>query len=401
MKTTLNMILFLLTVVCFSQTTVNTDMCILEGTQITIADTLNILLEGKVMNDGELMLKGDLINNGVLSYTSTSNESSIHFTGNLQQVLGQQNSVFYNVLFNNTKTILKSSIQVDNDANFTMGIVESEPNEGLFYFNELSDHINTSNLSFVDGTVLKKGSLDFSFPIGTDNLYRPAFIDNLAGENLISSCYFFQGSNELYPHNLKEGVIDFIDNQEYWELKRREGDDYAIVTLSRDAATSSAEIMNAALTDLHIVRWDAAKNYWVDEGGIAIEGNDTVKTITNVTNYGVYALGLIRTDQLLPGDVVVYNNLTPNGDGVNDALIIKGIERFTDNVVRVFNRWGTKISEIKGYDNKEKVFKGFASSDATLQSSKPLPSGTYYYSLDYTTSGKHVKKINYLFINGK
>lgn len=399
MKTTCNILFFFITALCLSQTVVKAEMRILEGTQMTSSDAFHIAPSAQVINDGKLLLKEDLINNGVFSYTLTNTESAVHFTGDLQQILGDQTSVFYNVLFNNTTTILKGSIQVDNDADFTRGIVENELAGGLFFFNDLSDHINTSNLSFVHGTVLKNGNLDFTLPIGTANQYRPASIENLTGENRVSGCYFLQDSNGVYPHDAKEGVIDFIDNKEYWELKRLEGTDFAMVTLSRNAATSSSEIMNASLNALHIVRWDIDKNYWVDEGGIAMPNSDAIKTITNVTGYGIFALAVVRTDAILPGDVVVYNNLTPNGDGINDTLFITGIERFPDNIVRIFNRWGAKVSEIHGYNNEEKVFKGYANSSSEDQSSELLPSGTYYYILEYSVAGERIKKINYLFIN--
>jgi gliding motility-associated-like protein len=123
--------------------------------------------------------------------------------------------------------------------------------------------------------------------------------------------------------------------------------------------------------------------------------------MTNVSGYGIYALATIYADKVLPGNVVVYNNLTPNGDGINDVFIIVGIEEHPDNVVLIFNRWGNKVSEIKGYNNKEKAFRGFANVGLTLNNSEVLPSGTYYYILTYTVNGELVRTLKYLYINGK
>jgi gliding motility-associated-like protein len=159
--------------------------------------------------------------------------------------------------------------------------------------------------------------------------------------------------------------------------------------------------MNADLSDLHIVRWDATRSFWVDEGGFSNTTNSAIKTITNVSGYGIYALATIYADKFLPGDVAVYNNLTPNGDGINDEFIIVGIEEYPDNVVQIFNRWGGTVSEIKGYNNKEKAFRGFSNAGLTLNNSEVLPSGTYYYVLTYTVNGQGVRKIQYLYINGK
>jgi gliding motility-associated-like protein len=159
--------------------------------------------------------------------------------------------------------------------------------------------------------------------------------------------------------------------------------------------------MNADVNNIHIARWDADRNFWVDEGGIASATSSSIKTITNVSEYGVYALATIYADKVLPGAVAVYNNLTPNGDGINDEFIIVGIEKYPDNVVRIFNRWGVTVSEIKGYNNKEKAFRGYANVGLTLNNSEVLPSGTYYYVLTYTVNGEPVRKLEYLYINGK
>lgn len=401
MKTVFYIFLFFIFISSSAQTTVNTNLRILEGTQIIFTNAFHIEPSGIVINDGELVLKGNLINNGTLSYTPTSTASTVYFSGNVQQVLGNQSAIFYNVLFNNNNTILEGDIEVNNDVDFIKGIVQNDETNGQFLFTELSDHINTSNLSFVNGNVLKKGSLDFSFPIGKDSYYRPISIEGLTSENIFLSRYFKQNSNILYPHELKEGIINFIDNKEYWELKREEGTDYAMLTISRNAETSSSEIMNTVLNDLHIVRWDVDKNYWIDEGGIAMPDSDAIKTFTKITGFGVFALATIQNEGILTGNVTAYNNITPNGDGINDALILKGIEKFPDNVVRIFNRWGAIVSEIKGYDNLERVFKGYATKGIVLQKSEPLPSGTYFYSLEYTINEKRIKEIKYLFINGK
>jgi hypothetical protein len=61
------------------------------------------------------------------------------------------------MLFNNNGSTLSAPVQIDNDADFTKGIVNNRDYGGTLFFNELSDHINTSNESFVDGTVLRTG----------------------------------------------------------------------------------------------------------------------------------------------------------------------------------------------------------------------------------------------------
>ncbi|MFI5137200.1 MAG: gliding motility-associated C-terminal domain-containing protein [Sphingobacteriales bacterium] len=63
------------------------------------------------------------------------------------------------------------------------------------------------------------------------------------------------------------------------------------------------------------------------------------------------------------------NTFTPNGDGINDIWVIKGIENYTNALVQVFNRFGQKVFESRGYATP---FDG--NSGGT-----PLPAGVYYY----------------------
>lgn len=64
--------------------------------------------------------------------------------------------------------------------------------------------------------------------------------------------------------------------------------------------------------------------------------------------------------------------ITPNGDNVNDILIIDGIDQFPDNELFVVNRWGDQVFHAKPYLNNW----GGEGTDGSL-----LTQGTYYYIL--------------------
>jgi gliding motility-associated-like protein len=68
-------------------------------------------------------------------------------------------------------------------------------------------------------------------------------------------------------------------------------------------------------------------------------------------------------------DASIPNAFSPNGDGINDTWVIKGFENDPAVVVSVFNRYGTKLFESKGYRSPwNGKFNG-----------KMLPPGAYYY----------------------
>ncbi len=87
------------------------------------------------------------------------------------------------------------------------------------------------------------------------------------------------------------------------------------------------------------------------------------------------------------GEVEVFNGITPDGDGLNDFLFIKylnvvdGADR---NKVTILNRWGDVVFEIDDYDNLSRVFAG------QTNSGNDLPSGTYFYKIDFVLSNSSI-----------
>ena len=155
---------------------------------------------------------------------------------------------------------------------------------------------------------------------------------------------------------------------------------------------------------LTIVRWDVATNMWVDEGGAIDLQNQTVTT--SVNDYGVFTFARIDSDLILPCNIVVYNAVTPNGDGINDYFLIdtSNNECAEDLKVMVFNRWGVKVFETDNYGLTGDVFDGFSTGRLTVLNNKQLPSGTYFYILDYQynvgTEDKRHKQAGYLYLSG-
>lgn len=72
-------------------------------------------------------------------------------------------------------------------------------------------------------------------------------------------------------------------------------------------------------------------------------------------------------------DSLVFPNLiTPNGDGLNDYLLIPNLKNLSDNTLLIFNRWGKKVYEKQNYIPETDKWDG-----------NGLPDGTYYYILKY------------------
>ncbi len=94
------------------------------------------------------------------------------------------------------------------------------------------------------------------------------------------------------------------------------------------------------------------------------------------------------------GCLTVFNEFSPNGDGVNDILIINCIDNYPNNKLEIYNRWGNIVYEKRGYNND---WEGISNGRATVNASEELPVGTYYYVLDFGDGSK--PKVGWLYIN--
>jgi gliding motility-associated-like protein len=78
-------------------------------------------------------------------------------------------------------------------------------------------------------------------------------------------------------------------------------------------------------------------------------------------------------------ELIIYNEFSPNGDGVNDLFVIEGLSSYPNNKIEVFNRWGNSVYKKVGYDNS---WDGSSYGRVTIDAERKLPVGTYYYALE-------------------
>ena len=87
------------------------------------------------------------------------------------------------------------------------------------------------------------------------------------------------------------------------------------------------------------------------------------------TDFGNYVIIMVESAK-----ITLTNTFSPNGDGINDFLVFPGLDKFPNNEIIIFNRWGNEVFRQKQYKND---WDGKRSNG----SNERLATGTYYFIL--------------------
>jgi len=129
----------------------------------------------------------------------------------------------------------------------------------------------------------------------------------------------------------------------------------------------------------------------LNEGSYAIKvvaknPNGNARTDSSESNwvyYGiVYVPPIIPPDPVLPGEVLIPNIITPNGDGINDRFFIEPPvdgAPYEQISLSIFNRHGEKVYENTSFENINDRVNGWNGINTNGQA---LGNGVYYYLLE-------------------
>jgi gliding motility-associated-like protein len=104
--------------------------------------------------------------------------------------------------------------------------------------------------------------------------------------------------------------------------------------------------------------------------------NVTVRSAAGCSNTGSISIAVVEDFK-----VESTNILTPNGDGKNDKWVIRNLDSYPDNEVKIYDRAGRIVYQRRNYSNDW---------NGTMNGS-PLAEGTYYYILTINGSSKTAK----------
>jgi gliding motility-associated-like protein len=158
------------------------------------------------------------------------------------------------------------------------------------------------------------------------------------------------------------------------------GEDVAIILgesvqlnalLRNNLPTSSEGIEAVASSSKTNYRYEWSPKDYLDNpyipNPVATPPENMVYTVTTIIEEGCEVADNVKVT--VRRALKIPNGFTPNGDGVNDTWEIANIAFQPDAVVEIFDRWGSKVFESKGYSTNW---------DGT-SNGQPLPTHTYFY----------------------
>ncbi|MBI5218997.1 MAG: hypothetical protein HY958_08715, partial [Bacteroidia bacterium] len=187
---------------------------------ITVIDTLKISSGTLSTGPYNIDIKGNWINNDTLTGIGT-----VTFTGANQNISGTSQTNFYNLTINNTlgSLTLASNIGVSNTLTMTSGNINTSVNKVILG----TSTGNPGTLNRTSGTIFGKferwltsTGVEYLFPIGTNNDYRPLNITftNLSPGSLAAN--FIVGEPGALGLPLIDGSVSITNqfSEGYWAL---------------------------------------------------------------------------------------------------------------------------------------------------------------------------------------
>jgi gliding motility-associated-like protein/uncharacterized repeat protein (TIGR01451 family) len=127
---------------------------------------------------------------------------------------------------------------------------------------------------------------------------------------------------------------------------------------------------------------------------VSDDGDDTDGNTTNDPTI------LVFLQDPVDGDFEVFNGMSPGVDGINDYFKIAGIQKYPNNTVKIFNRWGVLVYETKAYGQGDRLFVGISEGRITITKNQKLPTGTYFYVIEFDGENPGRERYTgYLYIN--
>lgn len=331
--------------------------------------------DGKFEHYGQLEFTGNWSNisenhNEGFDPASTG---QVKMIGGAQEIQGFTATTFPNLSlegYDSKKQVIDAKVA----HNLNLNNIELNVNGNeMLLVNDAPDAI-TRTEGFVNTSTAPLGRLAWNvtagsmyvYPLGGGAAYRYRPVTAVPGESGVLAAQFqnYDPANDGY-NRMSSVATNFktINDKFYHVVTAVSGAGSADITIPYSSTEDGSFDGLASWTDGH---WtDAMYHYNAAEAGT---GTDMAMHY-HMASGGTHILALMDTlkDQNGRDNIFVVSGFTPNGDGKNDYFVVKGLENYRFNEIKVFNRWGNMVYTAVNYRND--------------WAGNGLEMGTYMYSL--------------------
>ncbi len=329
-------------------------MVITEGTILHVDE--EFVNTGNVLNNGQLLVGGNWINAGL--YRSEGS-GTLELNGASYQIISDRSLIGHLRLTGGDKK-LTSDLEVEK-LELDGCVLTVADEQGL----EVTDTITRNPEDYIIGRLIMTGSK--LYPVGTINKFLPVYLDPITeSPSPIGISATGSPLAGTYPASIAE-VAPF-----HWVMD--DSDDLFNIRLAFKNAASLIDSVGNAL----VVQSDSPGGNIINLYQGRVEGDLDSLSVSNGAasplSMPYFSVGRkYSSDQ--NSSVKVYNLVSPNDDGINDFLFIENLSLYPENLISIYDRWGTLVYKQEGYDNGENVFRG----KNNVLNKKELVEGTYYY----------------------
>ncbi|MEL6483616.1 MAG: gliding motility-associated C-terminal domain-containing protein [Bacteroidota bacterium] len=332
-------------------------------------------------------------NQGLVGFYS---DTQLTISGNSHPVFSDMEVFTQNGLF------LQTWVGVRNNVNFISGdIITSKANSDtylLFYQNAFAT--SADDTSHINGYAAVLNGNSTRLPTGDGNQNKAISIETALDDIITQGAYFSENPNfprtfaeTFSTDNLADPEVQ-VNTTEFWKVI---GELPIELTLNWNSFSAIANISDST-ERLVLVGWNRALQQWVNLGATLVSGDLDSGILTSDVfvpdDYEILTLGS-APEILEPFSALELDNyfITPNNDGVNDFLVIDGIENAPNNNLTIFDRYGIKVYEKEGYNNE---FDGRSNRGGAINGDSGLAVGIYYYIFHDKGTGEKFQGYLYL-----
>jgi gliding motility-associated-like protein len=301
---------------------------------------------GSITNSGSFYISGDWTNNNPSGTVfSSGTDGWLHLNGGMQNIGGSRSTHFNNLNLAGTGVKQLNGVNTEIEDTLALNDREFASGDNTVLVMATGTNVITRSNGFVSSTNdggLSRNTLStntYFFPVGSSvgtSYFRPVDVtpNSLTANTFKVRMANVNATNEGFDLSVKDVSLGEINPNFYHRINRVNGNSFADVTIYFDS------ILDGDFTAM--TQWGTA-NQWENLGAVATTSNYGFSGLTKTGIYNFSTTPFALSSEI-GASVFVPNVFSPNGDGFNDVLRVrgKGIEEMQ---FIIFNRWGEKVFE--------------------------------------------------------